>query len=129
MLDAARALLRTTTKDERDVTVEILTPGIDTNPYLPGETTIDWANPIVVARTEGNLQPASTKALERTGRIGKVGVYDLHTNPVQVEPEGRVRIQGQLYRVLDARILPTHSELVVETVSIRAQAPPPSESG
>lgn len=100
-----------------DRTIEVLRPAMVTNTHFTGETSRDWANPTVVATVRGTLQPASTRALERTGRIGKVGVHELITRATTITPQGRVRIGTQQYSVLDVRAYDTHVQVTIEEVS------------
>ena len=100
-----------------DRTVEVLQPALVANPNHTGETSRDWTSPTVVATVLGTLQPASTRALERTGRVGKVGVHELITRATTITPLGRVRIGTQHYTVLDVRAYGSHTQATVEEVS------------
>jgi len=98
-------------------TIEVLKPTLTANPNHPDEFTRSWANATVIATVRGSLQPASTRALERTGRVGKVGVHELITRATTITPLGRVRIGTQHYTVLDVRAYDTHSQVTIEEVS------------
>lgn len=100
-----------------DTTVEYLKPTVTANTHLPGERVLNWSTATVAATTNGDLQPASTEALERVGRVGKVGVWELYTTPAPGTPAQRVRIGTQQYEVLAASIFQTHNELIVEEVT------------
>jgi len=103
--------------DAAPFTVEYLKPAVSSNTHLPGERVLNWSTATVAATTSGDLQPASTEALERVGRIGKVGVWELYTTPAPGTPAQRVRIGTQQYEVLAASVFPTHNELIVEEVT------------
>lgn len=98
-------------------TVEYLKPVVSSNTHLPGERVLNWSTATVAATTQGDLQPASTEALERVGRVGKVGVWEVYTTPAPGTPAQRVRIGTQQYEVLAAGVFPTHNELIVEEVT------------
>lgn len=100
-----------------NTTVEVLQPALAANPNHTGEVSRDWTTPTVVATVLGTLQPASTRALERTGRVGKVGVFELITKATTITPLGRVRIGAQHYTVLDVRAYDTHAQVTIEEVS------------
>ena len=100
-----------------DRTIEVLQPALVANTNHPGTFSRDWTDPTVVATILGNLQPASTRALERTNRVGKVGVFELYTKATTITPLGRVRIGTQHYTVLDVRAYDTHSQVTIEEVS------------
>jgi len=116
-LAAGRTMLAAIGASERSLSVEVLQPALVANPNYPGEYTLDWSNPTVTATVAGNLQPASTRALERAARVGKVGVHELFTDPATLTPLGRVRIGSQQYAILDARLHHSHSHAIVEEVS------------
>ncbi|MBA3891540.1 MAG: hypothetical protein H0X64_13520 [Gemmatimonadaceae bacterium] len=100
-----------------NTSVQVLAPATGANPHFTGATALDWSNPTVTATVLGRLQPAGTRALERTGRVGKHGVHELVTRPTTITPLGRVRVGAQQYSVLDARAFPTHTRAVIEEVS------------
>lgn len=116
MIAAGRTLLAAVGSWNRVVTVTPLTPAEVENPNFPGQTTLDWSNATEGTPVGGILQPVQAEAAERLGIIGKVGVWAIHTGPLTIQPEGRVRISSTDYRVLEARAYTTHTELVVEEV-------------
>lgn len=103
--------------NKKPATVEGLKPGLVENPNFPGEYTLDWGAPTVEVEVPGEKQPAGTEALERVGRIGKVGVWHVFTRPADFTPLSRIRIGAQQYSVLEVSAWPTHVELIVEEVS------------
>ena len=101
--------------DER---VQVLAPVETDNPNFPCSTYLEWEGATVAATLKGRLAPASTRALERTGRVGKVGVHELFTTPsAQITPLGRVRIGARVFQVLDARAYRQRTHAIVEEVS------------
>jgi len=100
------------------LTVQALQPKLTANPNFPNQTYLDWGNATVALTTNGTLQPASAKAIERVGRIGRVGIWQLFTSLVPLHPFSRVRIDGQQYAVLEIASYATHNELVVEEVQV-----------
>lgn len=116
MITAGRSLLAAVGRWNRVVTVTPLSPRMVENPNFPGQFTPSWDDPIEGEAVGGILQPVQAEAAERLGVIGKVGVWAIHTDPLTIQPEGRVRISSTDYRVLEARAYTTHTELVVEEV-------------
>lgn len=100
-----------------DQTIEVLAPKVIHNPNFPGETTLDWSRPTVEDTVQGTLQPAGVKALERVGRVGRVGHHELYLARAPVHPLQRVRVKGLnnvQYAIVEAAIWPSHVEAVVE---------------
>ena len=101
-----------------DESVQVLAPVVTANPNFPGSTYLEWSNATVAATLKGRLVPASTRALERTGRVGKAGVHELFTTPTAlITPLGRVRIGSRVFTVLDARAYRQRLHAIVEEVS------------
>ena len=101
-----------------DQRVQVLAPVITANPNFPGSTYLEWEGATVSATLSGRLVPASTRALERTGRVGKAGVHELFTTPTaQITPLGRVRVGTRVFMVLDVRAYRQRSHAIVEEVS------------
>ena len=97
--------------------VEVLAPDLVQNPYFPGESYLDWSDPTVVTTVLGSLQPAGTRALERAGRVGVNGVHELVCEAVGLTPEGRVRVAGEQYVVVDVREFTPYTHAIVEAVT------------
>lgn len=101
-----------------DESVEVLAPTVAANPNFPGSTFLDWGTTTVSVTLAGRLVPASTRALERVGRVGRVGVHELFTAPTaSITPLGRVRVNARQYTVLDARAYRQRLHAIVEEVS------------
>jgi hypothetical protein len=98
------------------VNVEVLAPVMSANAHYGG-TSPDWTTPTVSATVRGALFPASTRALERAGRIGRARVYELVTEPAGLSPEGRVRVAGRVFLIVDARDFVVYGHAIVEELS------------
>jgi len=103
---------------EAPLTVQALSPKLTTNPNYANQTYLDWTLATVELTTNGTLQPASAKALERAGLVGRVGIWQLFTSPAAVHPFSRVRIDGQQYAIIEVISYATHNELLVEEVKV-----------
>ena len=88
-----------------------------TNPNFPSQTTVDWGYPTVVASVMGSLLPVSDAGLERVGRVGAVNVFEVFMEPVRVTSAQRLRVGARVFRVLAARLWPSHTMATVEEVS------------
>jgi hypothetical protein len=95
-------------------TVELLKPSKTPDPHEPGRTIDDWTNPTVVTSVQGNMQPASLRALEAAGLIGKRNVQQIYCQSLAASPDGRVRVAGVVYVVLSARPWQSHTEMLAE---------------
>ena len=96
--------------------VEVLAPVMVTNPHF-GTTTPDWSNPTVTALVRGALYPASTRALERAGLLGRASVFEIVTQPATITPQGRVRVGTRVFLILDARAFPEFTHAIAEEVT------------
>lgn len=96
--------------------VEVLAPVMVVNPHY-GTTTPDWTTPTVTATVPGALYPASTRALERAGLIGRASVYEVITEPAAIVPQGRVRVGTRVFLALDVRAYPEFTHAIVEEVT------------
>lgn len=104
-----------------DLTVEVLLPGVTPNPYLAGEDALDWSDPTVSETVLGALAPAGAKALERVGRTSLVSVFELTTTAALV-PQGRVRVAGRQFAVIDAQPFDSFTHAIVEEVAAGLEA-------
>lgn len=103
-----------------DQVIEVLAPNVIYNPNFPGENTLDWSQATVEGTVPGTLQPAGVRALERAGRIGRVGHHELFLTRKPVTALQRVRVKGQNslhYMIVEARSWPSHVEALVEEVT------------
>ena len=98
--------------------IEVLQPTSPANPHYVGSVSVVWSNATVTSTVLGTIHPASTRALERVGRVGKVGVHEIIMQPVSVTPLGRVRSGDQQFMVLDVRVWGAFTHAVVEEVSV-----------
>jgi len=107
-----------------DLKIEVLAPKLVHNPNFPGQVTPDWGRATVEDTLAGTLQPAGVKALERAGRIGRVGHYQLFLERKPVVPMQRVRVKNTSdvqYAIVEAFVWPSHVEALVEEEAV---APP-----
>lgn len=107
-----------------DLEIEVLAPKLVHNPNFPGQYTPDWGRATVEDTLAGTLQPAGVKALERAGRIGRVGHHTLFLERKPVVPMQRVRVKnttGVQYAIVEAFVWPSHVEALVEEEAV---APP-----
>lgn len=103
-----------------DLSVEVLAPVVIANPHFTGENTLDWGNATTTSTVAGALNPATTDAVERAGLTSKRGLFTLFTHPVDLAPEGRVRVAGQQYLVRSVWRYDSHTEALVELVDALA---------
>jgi hypothetical protein len=96
--------------------VEVLAPAMVVNPHY-GTTTPDWTTPTVSATVPGALYPASTRALERAGLLGRASVFEVITSPAALVPQGRARVGARVFLVLDVRVFPEFTHAIVEEVT------------
>lgn len=111
-----------------DQEIEVLAPKVVTNPNFSDQSTLDWAQATVEDAMPGTLQPAGTKALERAGRIGQVGLHSLFLDRAPLVPLQRVRVSGATgvqYAPVEVRTWPTHVEALVEIVMLPPATPEP----
>lgn len=102
---------------ERRLTVEVLAPTMVANPYFPGEETPDWDNPTVAATVAGVLQPVNEETATRMGLTARTDVRALYADVVTLDPEGRVRVSGSVWRVMEVQHYATHTEAVIERLA------------
>lgn len=102
-----------------DSEIEVLAPKVITNPHFPDQQTLDWSQATVEDTLPGSLQPAGVVALERAGRIGRVGHHELFLARKPLAPLQRVRVAGEAlqYSLVEARVWPSHVEALVEEVA------------
>lgn len=102
-----------------DQTIEVLAPKVITNPHFPDQQTLDWSQATVEDTLPGSLQPAGVVAMERAGRIGRVGHHELFLARKPLAPLQRVRVAGEAlqYSLVEARVWPSHVEALVEEVA------------
>lgn len=117
LLTAGRALLASAGSAQRELAVEVLAPTRVENPHFPDQFTLDWDNPIVVDTVNGVRQPVTEEAAVRLGLTSLVDVRALYLDPVDLTPEARVRVDGEVYRVRDVKAYASHVEAVVERVA------------
>lgn len=102
---------------ERHLTVEVLAPKMVANPYFPGEETPDWSDPTVAATVAGVLQPVSEETATRMGLASRSDVKTLYCDATTLDPQGRVRISGSQWLVLEVRHWASHSEAIIERLA------------
>lgn len=98
-------------------TIHLLKPTKIPDPHEAGRFVDDWTNPTVVSTVQGNMQPASLRALEAAGLIGRRNVQQIYCQPLAAMPDGRVRVNGIVYVVLPTlpmRPWQSHMEMLVE---------------
>lgn len=117
LLQSGRALLKAVGAAQRDLVVEVLAPTMVSNPHFPGEETPSWETPTVTATVGGNLQPVREDTATRMGLSARTDVRELFTDVTTLDPEGRVRISNQQWRVMEVQHYATHTEAVVERLS------------
>ena len=117
LLQAGRALLTTVGATQRHLQVEVLAPTMVGNPHFPGEETPSWDDPTVTATVAGVLQPVSEETATRMGLTARTDVRTLYADATTLDPEGRVRIAGSQWRVMEAQHYATHTEAVIERLA------------
>lgn len=113
MIAAGRSMLAAVGTDQRTTTVTPLEPEVIENPNFPGQTTISWDNPTEGTPVAGLIQPVRAETAVRLSITSLSRTWEVHTDPLDIQPEGRVRIASTDYEVLEARHWVSHSELVV----------------
>src|SRR5690606_23524167 len=99
--------------NQRTTTGTPLSPEVIENPNFPGQTTIGWDNPTEGTPVAGLIQPVRAETAVRLSIASLSSVWEVHTDPLDIQPEGRVRIGASDYEVLEARHWVSHTELVV----------------
>lgn len=117
LLQAGRSLLRAAGARQRHLTVEVLAPTMVANPHFPGQETPDWSDPTVAATIAGVLQPVSEETATRMGLASRTDVRALYADAVTLDPEGRVRVSGSVWRVMEAQHYSSHTEAVIERLA------------
>lgn len=102
---------------ERHLTVEVLAPTMVPNPHFPGQETPDWDDPTVTATVAGVLQPVNEETATRMGLASRTDVRTLYADAVPLDPEGRVRVGGSVWRVMEVQHHATHTEAVIERLA------------
>lgn len=105
-----------------DATVTPWTSAAEADPNFPNQTTTVWTEPTGESTSyrllKHGIQPADEETLERAGLQSAVGLYTLLCEPVDLAPEGRVRVAGALhngdFRVLLSREWHNHTQALLE---------------
>lgn len=96
------------------VTIELIKPTMIDDPNEDGRQIESWTNPTVITSVRGNIQPASTQALQRAGMLGKVNTKQIYSEEFGAMPESRVRVGEAIYIVRSVRPWQGHTEVLVE---------------
>src|SRR5690606_21955186 len=76
--------------------------------------TPSWDDPIEGDAVGGILQPVSEETATRMGLTARTDVRALYADTVTLDPEGRVRVDGSVWRVREVQHYATHTEAVIE---------------
>lgn len=117
MIAAGRTLLAAVGRWNRVVTVTPLSPRMVENPHFPGQFTPSWDDPIEGDAVGGILQPVSEETATRMGLTARTDVRALYADTVTLDPEGRVRVGGSVWRVMEAQHYSSHTEAVIERLA------------
>jgi hypothetical protein len=113
LINAAHATLQSA--GHKLVTIELLKPTLVNDPNETGRQVENWTNPTIVGELKrGNMQPASLRALQRAGMLGKINVKQIYCEPLAAMPEGRVRVDGTVYVVRSAEPWESYTQMLVE---------------
>lgn len=102
---------------QRALVVQVLAPTMVENPHFPGEETPSWDEPTVTATVAGTLQPVSEETATRMGLASRTDVKTLYADVTTLDPQGRVRISGSQWLVLEVRHWATHTEAIIERLA------------
>ena len=117
MIAAGRTLLAAVGRWNRVVTVTPLSPRMVENPHFPGQFTPSWDDPIEGDAVGGILQPVSEETATRMGLASRSDVKTLYCDATTLDPQGRVRISGSHWLVLEVRHWASHTEAIIERLA------------
>lgn len=117
LLGAGRGLLAAVGASQRALVVQVLAPVMVSNPHFPGEETPSWVEPTVTATVAGTLQPVSEETATRMGLASRTDVKTLYCDATTLDPQGRVRISGSQWLVLEVRHWASHTEAIIERLA------------
>lgn len=100
----------------QNASVQVLLPTLTQNPHYPSQTSVDWSDAEAGSTVAGAIQPANAEVVQAAGLDAKRDLQQLYAEPVALAPEGRVLVDGVMYRVLRVREYASHTSALLEAV-------------